>query len=394
MKKTFLSIFILLFTLLALVACGGDNAPQNMQLVYGSESDGYYFYGPKDWVISNAIDVKCTYVSRLDHTSITFVDSELPASEETSREERVDGFFRNSIKRLESTPFEEFTLLPPTDSEGNEVASRLVDFGHKERGQADEAYSYVYTYKYEGKAYKTMQVFVFFGEDFYIFTYNSSGQKISAAEDAPTFFDDYYQSSVKAVIENFTFVSKVSGESAPTEYEKDENGNILVSDKSMCGFSLWVPESYKPDYSSGIVSVTHESGANITVSKLIDSTISIKDNYLKRAEKLKALSDKALIGTDADGNPVYSPLFTEIKGVKVDAEGKETLHVIELPNARSAAEFEYTYTIEGITYHVYQVYVVQGYFSIEAYVYTFTARESDYSERIEEAKAILSGMEY
>ena len=397
MKKIFLGILILLLASLSLTACGNADLPDGMQLVYGSEEDGYFFYGPAEWVVSNADDVKCTYVSRLDQTSVTFVKSELPVTD-ASRKEAVDEFFNSSNSRLNTSPFSNYVLLDPEFTEGtNPDNPRLCDFGSEERGKADEAYKYVYTYTYEGKPYKTMQIFVFFGEDFYIFTFSSSAQRVSDAEDAVTFFDEYYASSIKKVIDNFTFKSKIPAQEKPLEYEKDADGNLLISDKSMCGFSLWVPEAYSPDYSSAIVSATHTSGANITVSKLIDSTISIKDNYLNRIEKLKAFSDKELIpGYDDEGNAIFTelPLFTEIKGVKLDAEGNETLNIIDLPNARSAAEFEYTYTIDGATYHVYQVYVVQGYLSIDAYVFTFTAKEEDYSARIDEAISILKRMEY
>lgn len=396
MKKTIIGLFILLLVSLALTACGnGTEVPDGMQIVYESDADGYCFFGPKDWVVSNTADIKCTYVSRLDHTSVTFVKSEIPmpiTENIISNAELVDRFFTQSNERMASEPFSDYSLLPAEVKEGESAPSRLVSFGKAEGGCADEAYMYDFSFKYEGKDYRTMQIFVFYGEDFYIFTYSASAQKISEGSDK-SYFEEYYDSSIKAVIENFTFKAKVPAEEVKTDYEKDESGNILVSKKSECGFKLWVPESYTPDYSTAIVSVTNENGSNITVSKLIDSTISIKDNYIERCEKLKAFSDKIEV-TLEDGSVTLLPLFTEIKGVAKDADGNETVSIIDLPNARSAAEFEYTYTVGGVTYHVYQVYVVQGFLSVKAFVYTFTAIEENYAEDIGGAISILKGMEY
>ncbi|MBQ7363788.1 MAG: hypothetical protein IJW48_05010 [Clostridia bacterium] len=373
MKKILLTLILTLLLAATLTSCGSDSeVPEGMQLVYGSDVDGYYFYGPEEWVVANQADIKCTYVSSVDYSSVTFVKSELPEPSvpDLSEAARVKEYFTASTEKLASAPFSDFTL--------SEIQGESCDFGN-----ADRAYKFVYSYTYGDKPYKAMQIFVLRGTDFYIFTFNSSTKEYT--KDDGSYYQFYLTNKVQPIIENFTFVEKTEASEAPVEYETDSKGNILVSDKAVSGFKLWVSPEYTPDYSSGIVSVSREDGANIVVSELVDSTISIKDNYLQRRDKLTALADKKADGT---------PDFTEIKGVTTNGDGEEALHILELENARSAAEFEYTYTLFGTTYHVYQVFIVNGYINMEAYVFTFTCPEEHYAERIDEAVDVLKGMEF
>ncbi len=373
MKKILLTLSLIILLAAALTSCGTDDGiPEGMQLVYGSDADGYYFFGPEEWVIANQDGIACTYVSTVDYTSVTFVKSELPKTDapEALEEVRVRDYFMTSTEKLAAAPFSDFTL--------SEIQGESCDFGN-----ADRAYKFVYSYTYGERPYKTMQILAFRGEDFYIFTFNSSTKEYS--KDDGSYYQFYLTNKVQPIIESFKFVDKAPTEPVAPVYKTDADGNILASDKTLSGFELWVSPEYTPDYSSGMVSVTHTCGANITVSKLIDSTISIKDNYLARRDKLTALADKTADGT---------PLFTEIKGVTKNESGEEALHIIELENARSAAEFEYTYTIFGKEYHVYQVFIVNGFIDMQAYVFTFTCPEEQYAERIGEAVTALHGMEY
>ena len=55
----------------------------------------------------------------------------------------------------------------------------------------------------------------------------------------------------------------------------------------------------------------------------------------------------------------------------------------------SSTKYEYTYTLFGTKYHVYQIYVVDGRLSREVFVFTFTSPESIYSSEIDEVKTIF-----
>ena len=343
MKKAFsflIALAILMSSVLCLSSCKKDDGvPDGMQLVNGGDSLGYYFYGPEGWVIANMGDISCTYVSTIDYSSMTFTplgvdkyyDSNVgPAA-------AIAELFQKDAEKFGREPFSDFRI----SKEGEPCSF----------GNAEEAYKFIYSYSYEGKPYTCMQIFSVYSGQVYIFTYNASSQEYSGEE--KSFYQFYLSDYIQPAIDAFEFVEKQS-DTDWHEYPRDGEGYILVSDKSICGFDLYVPDTYRVDYSSSIVSVSRTDGTNITVSELIDTSISIKDNYLYRKDKLTALADKVI--NDETGEYVSS--FGEIKGVLKDENGKESLHTVELPNARSAAEFEYTYTLFGETYHVYQVFIV------------------------------------
>lgn len=360
--------------LFSLTSCGSkSDVPENMQLVAGGENLGYYFYGPEGWVIANQGDVNCTYVSSIDYSSITFAPLEdgIFKGDETTAV-AVGNYFKTDSEKFGREPFTDYTLTKNGES---------CTFGN-----ADEAYKFIYSYTYSDKPYTCMQIIVFKGEDAYIFTYNASSQNY---REDKSFYQFYLTDYVQKAIDSFKFTDKKPKDDEKPEYERDSVGDMLVSKKNECGFTMWVGDDWTVDYSTAIVSVSREDGSNINVCELLNSAISIKDNYLLRKEKLSRLADKVV---NENGEEVSS--FTEIKGVSKDENGNESLSIIELENARSAAEFEYTYTLFGKTYHVYQVFIVNGHLNMKAYVYTFTAEESCYNENIEEAKAILHKIGY
>jgi hypothetical protein len=116
-----------------LVSCGeAPDAPKGMQVVYASSDDGYVFYGPEGWVISNRAGVAASYVSRINRTSISFAKTELPEGVS------VEGYF-DSVK-------DEFAYeITPADEES--FGKRCL-FGTDE---STVAYKYIYTFKLLGK---------------------------------------------------------------------------------------------------------------------------------------------------------------------------------------------------------------------------------------------------
>ena len=78
--KRFLTLFALTFmSLVLLVSCAeSESAPDGMQVVYKSYEDGYTFYGPGGWIISNRGGIAATYVSGVNKTSISFTKTTLP----------------------------------------------------------------------------------------------------------------------------------------------------------------------------------------------------------------------------------------------------------------------------------------------------------------------------
>jgi len=238
------------------------------------------------------------------------------------------------------------------------------------------AYEYTYTYNYAKTKIGVMQILVYHGADFYIFTYSSFMEE---KEYGISYYDYYLQgtedkpSKVGSIISSFKFIDK-SGEPSAPEYERDENGNIIVSDKAIAGFVMSVPDAYRVDYSSAIVSVTREDGTNISMSKATYTGVD-KDAYWEhRKEELIPLIDK-----DESGNTTLR-----------EVEGGISV-AVELDDVKWAFSYEYTYELEGKAYHVYQVLIVKG---SNGYVFTYTAYEENYAEHLSEAKDILAGIKY
>lgn len=374
-----LALVLILQSMLVLTACqsGDSDTPEGMQLVAGGEALGYYFWGPEEWVVANQGNIKATYVSSIDYSSCTFTQTNVNYLTEAK-----DGATYRDVVKAAFTASSNGYLEAPFKDYKEDAIDQKCSFGN-----ANEAYKYIFSYTFEDKPYVCMQIFTTYGGESYIFTFNSSAKEYS--EKDGSYYQFYLKNKVQPIIDSFKFVEKSGTEESP-QYEKDGRGNILATDKIKCGFKLWVPESYTVDYSSAMVSVTKAGGGNITVSRLINTNISIKDNYLERKELLSELADKV---TDPETGELVAA-FTEIKGIIKNDDGTENMHIVDIPNVRSAAELEYTYVLDGTTYHVYQVFLVNGYFSVNAHVFTFTAREDVYSFEISEVMEILKNMEF
>ena len=342
---TALLALVMIVNLFAMTSCsGGDGAPDGMALVKGGENDGYYFYGPEEWVIANLGDIGCTYASKIDTSSMTFAKSEKP---ETS----VGEYFESEKAKL---PYE-ITVS---------VNGESCNFGN-----ADSlATKYVYTYTYKEIYYTTMQIFVSNAGSFYIFTYTASNIDY---RDEKTYYE-FYLEKVTATVDAFKFTAKTEGETEEPEYVRDHEGYILVSDKTLSGFDMYVPDSYKVDYSTGIVSVSNKDGVSMSMTQLTYTGVTFIDYWKTRMDNINAFAN----GT--------------CKGVRpLDASGIEDL---KLPGTNKAKAYEYTYTLDGVDYHVYQVIVIES--GVNGYVFTYTAEEQYYQKYLLDAQAVVYKMVY
>lgn len=347
MKKTVSALLalIMIISILTLSSCGKDDgAPDGMRLVMGGEDVGYYFYGPEEWIVANLGDIACTYASKVDMSSMTFVETEKPQG-------TVGEYFASEKTKF---PYE---------------ISVSVDGEECLFGNANgKAYKYVYSYSYKDISYTCMQIFVEHSERFYIFTFTSSNSDYSEDE---TYYE-FYLEKVSAAIDAFKFTDKKDGTIAEPEYEHDEDGYILVSDEKLAGFKMYVPEAYKVDYSSGMVSVSHADGTNITMSQATYTSVNMLEYWQSRMDNINSFAG----GT--------------CKGVR--PLDKDNIEDVNIPGTRNAKAYEYTYTYEGISYHVYQVIIVES--STNTYVFTYTASEENYNQHLDEMKSVLVKIDY
>ncbi len=339
MKKITALILTVIIAALSLCGCGAksSDAPDGMQLVRGGDALGYYLYAPVGWVVANQGRIASTYVSTIDTTSVTLVEAEMPTV-------GIDEYFTAAEA--------EFTF--PIN-----VTVRNESF---KLGNAEEARQFIYDYEYSDFKFRTMQIFARFDGRFYIFTFTS---QLTERTEGESYYDFHLNNSLGMITSNLKFVKRSGTEPTPEYPEVD--GRLLVSDSALCGFELYVPEEYKVDYSHGIVSVTREDGANITVAKATSGGVSIGDYWSNRKSELETI-------------------FGEITEIKVNnVEG------VSLGNLTTAASYEYTYEYGGVRYHVYQVFAVDAF---DGYAFTFTAPEEIYGERIGEALDIASRIRF
>ena len=343
-------ILAMLLSVLLLTSCKKSDAPEGMQLCMGGEESDFSFYVPEEWVVANFGGVACAYASKIDTSSMTFTETTKP-------EGTVKEYFESEKARF---PYE-ITLV--TDGES-------CSFGNAHK----LAIKYVYTYKYKDKDFTCMQIFVENGGHFYIFTYTaSSGERTPDAS-----YYEYYLEKVQASIDEFKFNNRASANPETPEYEKDADGYMLVSDKTLAGFDFYIPDSYKVDYSSAFVSVSLD-GKNITMSETTYPASTQSEYWEKRREDLEAIADKV---TDGSGNKVSS--FKELKEPEKCEAG----------NADAAAKYEYSYSLDGTEYRVYQVLVRKGSVGGHVYVFTYTATTDEYEQGLNEALEIFGRIKY
>ena len=346
-----LMALITLFGVLAMTSCGNkDGAPKGMQLVRGGDDVGYTFYGPEEWVVANYGDIACTYASKIDMSSMTFVETVMPTG-------TVEEYFASEKTKF---PYE---ILVSVDGEA-------CNFGN-----SYNAKKYVYSYTYKDFSYTCMQIFVTHGARFFIFTYTASNAKRQGGDLS---YYEYYLDKVQAAIDAFVFTEKLT--TAPTpEYEKDPDGYKLISDKVISGFKLYVPDSFKVDHASALVSATHPDGTNINMSRTTYTEVSSEAYWQVRKQNIEAFADKL---PEGEGGALVSSL-------KQIGDKPTQLY---LDDIRWALAYEYTYVYEGVTYHVYQIHIVQS--ATNGYVFTYMAREENYEEHLAEMQAVLDKIEY
>lgn len=350
MKKITALLLTIIISALALVGCDApSDVPTGMQLVQGGESLGYYLYAPDGWIVSSQGNIAAAYVSTIDTTSVTLTEAKMPSGTVAEYFDAARADFTFDIN----------------------VTKENADF---KLGNAEEAKQFIYDYEYSGYKFRTMQVFAKFDGSFYIFTFTS---QLSERNNGESYYDYHLNNDLTSITDNIKFVKK-SGETEKVEYPESD-GYLLVSKRELCGFDLYVTKNYSVDYSDGIVSVTRDDGANITVSKTVNAGTGIENYWEARERELKEIFGTITrIGDDGDDETPF---------------GKTTT----LGNLTTAAFYEYTYEHDGVTYHVYQVFAVKYILEPiwgDGYAFTFTAPEAVYADRIDEALDIAARINF
>ena len=333
---------MLLAAIFAFAACGeSDEAPEGMQLVRGSEELGYYFYAPEEWTVANNGEISVAYASKIDVSSITLTPAPAPLGD-------IESYFENALG--------EFTYTIK-----NEPTISKCDFGN-----ATDAYKTIYDFDYNGHSFRSMQIFATYGERFYIFTFTA--QLVERSE-GKTYYD-FYLEKVQKVIDEITFTDTVTNSEKP-EYSKDSDGYLLVSDKKICGYDLYMHPDWSVRYAASNIGIVADDGTNVNITEATSVGVSYKDYWKTKKEELSAIvSDLNVIGSD--------------DGVEVS-----------LGNSSWAFAFEYTYKYNGKDFHVYQIIAVSGEWPLQnGYVFTYTAPEATYISHLAEVQKMIEKVNF
>lgn len=377
MKKTVFLLLTLILSAIALVSCNEESAPTGLQVVAISEEEGFKFYGPDGWTVVNDYfnadyKVYATKLTGRSKTSITFVEAPMP-------EGGLDEYFAASIAEFP----ESFKVT---------VTKNVTKATF---GNASDAYNSIYTYKYTEYDYSVskyvekdmtcMQYFIKHGGRFYIFTYTAYGTPDDESADYQT-----YLSLVNDCVKNFLFTDRVGSSESPV-YEKDADGYNLVSDKTLCGYELYLPDSYQVVGTNGDVEAKIAGGAALSITRASDAGVNIVTYMSMRRHELSGIvSDikdiEVSVTTEYDKN---SDIFSEENWeITVMPTVDKT---IKFGNLTNIASYEYTYVYNGVTYHVYQMLGVDMF---AGYVFTYTATEEEYSQHLDEIKIILEKVKF
>ncbi len=359
--KKILAVMMIIAAIFAFASCDKeDDAPEGLDLGDKNTKYGYVFYVPEGWTVSNRDGVSAAYVTAVNNTSVSFTRADAPSVPLTQ-------YFDESMAKL---PYEISVMKHGEDT----------TFGN-----ASSAAMFTYTYTYQGYSFAAMQILVSYGEDFYIFTYNSYGDPADENSDYQK-----YLSSVLLAIESFEF-TVAEGEGESPSYGQDAGGYKLVSDRKISGYDLYLPEGYEVIDNGTMVTAKISAGANISISKASQTGVSVL-SYIenRRSELSELVGDINDIKVGVPKAVDTSGEFFEDWSLDVLPELDESIKFGNL-SRESTVLYEYTYVFAGKTYHVYQVLGVDSY---NGYVFTYTALEDEYSEHLDEIMTILGKVDF
>lgn len=408
MKKA-IAIILVLISMLSLFACGKDDTPKGMQLASGSESDGYCFYVPEEWTVSNIPGISTAYVSTITSTSVSF--AEIDSESEFDYDPNVitpDLYF---VTEYFNKAISEFPAnLKPTNVNGGDkiVAEEQyvkdLGTGYEDVNLRPDNYSkYIFQYEYKNGdyyyTYRFTQYYIVKGDRYFVMQYFGVAEKYTKNADNTRnmmdFNDEYNNDTYLAKFEECRKYLKLFG----TEKNDDTvvNGSstdfVVVSDPKIAGFTMYAPQTFKVDHSDALVSITANDGANVTLTKWVGASASANQTMLQRQEELSLIvTDFKWITeytTDEDGNIVLI------------AESRDLGNLPKRDNNYNwSLAFEYEFTYCGESYRVLQILATDVSTSdlllnqSTGYVFTYTAKSDIYDSHIEDVNEIIKRLEF
>lgn len=352
-----LAVVMIFTACLTLSSCSeNDGAPSGMKLARGGDNLGYYFYVPEAWSVSNQGDIAVAFASKVARTSVTLVKTELPEGE------LGEAMTAKLFKSPEAGVIEDYfkSLSFPFEITVTETL-KATEFG-----DADKAFSFCYEYKLDELTVKVLQYYIIGAGGTFLFTYTSN---TAESYSGSTNYELYF-AGAQEMISAFKTVKPAGDAETVPEYVKDADGYILVSDKVLSGFDLYVPSDYKVDYASGAVGVS-KGTTSLTVTEISYNALTLEEYVMNRITDLGKL-----VGEVKSTRGAKIEKSEDIARESLSARGDVTIFT-----------YEYTYSYRGVDYTVYQALISPD--RSEFFAFTLTASNEDYATLEGELKAIL-----
>lgn len=152
------ALLVALASLAAFAGCKDDGIPRNMTSA-AADSEPFYFYVPKSWVVNTSGGTASAYYSAADRSNVSLTAMVMDTGLDT-----LDLYMENVDKTLAGALPAYSKLTEPADTVLGGLAAKTYDY----RAELD------------GTVYKFRQTVTVKGYDFFIFTYTSTEEEFDS----------------------------------------------------------------------------------------------------------------------------------------------------------------------------------------------------------------------
>ena len=347
-----LTALLLIGTLLSAVACSAKEEtliPEGMQsaTAYGAT---YRLYVPTTWSLKILPGISGAYYNVADQSAVSVAEYEIDEALATElatlgeNTTRIGYYFEKNL-------LAQIKLMATGDVHLYEEDSIATTLG------GANARQYHASATVAGEVTHFLHIIAEKDNKFYVFSF-------TASENLYT----YCMEDVKKMLENFAFGKEYTPTDAIKTFPADANApeGMQISSNDTAEFYLYVPTSWTVDQTSTANAATAPDGSYISVVPYLPSSdgISVRE-YFEKSEQM--------MQTTSGGH------YTRLWEKEITLGGGKAL------------QFEYEYTVGGVTYRYLQVIV--GYKSM-IYNLTYTSLPQNFEANRADVEAIISAFTF
>ena len=356
MKKRIISLAItaiwLMATLLSAVSCAAKEdtlVPKGMQsaTTYGAT---YRLYVPTTWSLKILPGISGAYYNVMQQSAVSVAEYPIDEALATELAALDEGTSRIGY-------YFEKTLLAQTKLMATgEVQTYSEDCIATTLGSAN-ARQYHHSATVAGEVTHFLHVIAEKDNRFYVFSFT-----------ATTDLYTHCMNDVKKMLEHFIFEKEYTPTNAIQNFPADANApeGMKIASGDEVEFFFYVPSNWSPNKTNNIYAATAPDGSFVSAVPYLPSSEGITvEGYFKKSEELM----KTTSGT----------LYKRIDAKETTLGGGKAL------------QYEYEYTVGGVTYRYLQVIV--GYKSM-IYNLTYTALPQNFEANRADVEAIISAFTF